>query len=70
MVETSREDLGALGVEDCLGDFSFVALEDGGAGEGGDVVHPHGHIHAGSDQTGPDGVEVEIQDLIGVSTQD
>ena len=57
-----------MGVEDCLGDFSFVTLEDGGAGEGGDVVDAHGHIDAGSDQTGPNGVEVEIEDLIGVSS--
>lgn len=67
MVETCREDLGSLGVKDCLGDFSFVALEDGSAGEGGDVVDSHGHIHTGSDETSSNGVKVEVQDLIGVS---
>jgi hypothetical protein len=67
VIETSREDLSPLGVKDSLRDLPLMTLKDGSAGEGRDVVNPHSHVHAGSDQTSSNGVEVEIQDLISMS---
>jgi hypothetical protein len=67
VIKTSREDLSPLGVKDSLRDLPLMTFEDGGAGEGRDVVNPHCHVYAGSDQTSSDGVEVEIQDLISMS---
>jgi hypothetical protein len=70
MVKTGGEYLGALRVEDRLGDFPLMSLEYGSAGEGGYVVKSHGRVNAGGDEVGADGVEVEVQYLIGVSLED
>lgn len=68
MVETCREDLGALRVEDRLRDLALVALEHGRALKVGYIVDTHGHIDTGSDQTGAYCVEIEVQDLVGMAT--
>ena len=70
MVETGRKDLASLRVEDSLRDLSLVSFENGCAGKVGHVVDSHSGINAGCHQTGPDGVEVEVQDLICVSFED
>lgn len=70
MVETCRKDLGALRVEDCLRDLALVTLQHGRALKVGYVVDTHGHIDTGSDQTRAYCVEIEVQDLVSVATQD
>ncbi len=69
MIKTCGEDLGALRVEYGLGNLSFMSFQDGSALEVGDVIDPHRHVHAGCHEARPDGVEVEVQDLVGVSSE-
>lgn len=49
MVETCREDLGALRVENSLGNFSLVSFKNSCARECWNIVQPHGWIHTGCD---------------------
>lgn len=46
-----------------------MALEDSRALKVGHVVDSHGHVDASSDEAGADRVEVEVQDFVGVATQ-
>lgn len=60
VVETRRQNLSSLRVEDCLADLSLVSFEDCGACEGRHIINSHGHIDRGGHQTGANCVEVEV----------
>lgn len=47
-----------------------MALQHGRALKVRYIVDTHGHIDTGSDQTRAYSVEIEVQDLVGVATQD
>ena len=46
-----------------------MTFKNVGAGEVGNIVDSHGHVDGGSDETGSNGIEIEIKDFISMSSE-
>ena len=70
VIKTCWKNLGSLRVEDSFRNLSFMTFKNVGASKISYIVDSHGHIDRSCDKTGSDSIEVEVKNLVSVSSED